>query len=85
MTKEEMEDMKFKKIKQPAIIIGVFLKLFNLHVLVSVFTRFGRRGCHFGTNSCWYVHVHALLDLISGNLRTADFTVFFPAMSIDFC
>ena len=64
MTKEDMEEQNLRRLKQPA--IGVFLKLFNLHV--SVFTRFGRRSCNFGTNSYGHVHEH----LSSGNLRTTS-------------
>lgn len=31
------------------------------------------------------MNMHVFLDLSSGNMRTTDFTVFFPAMSMDFC
>lgn len=31
-----------------------------------------------------HMYMHVFLDFSSGNLRTSDFTVFFPAMSMDF-
>ena len=66
MTKEDMEGQNLRRLKQPT--IGVFLKLFNLHV--SVFTRFGR-SFNFGANSYGHVHEH----LSSGNLRTTSIII----------